>query len=79
MVTWRVPERWAASSRSAMSARMRPLLVVGCARLAADRPDPMAAAGELADEGAPRASGRAEDHMQLVSTVHGRLLGVGPP
>ena len=31
MATWRVPDRWAASSRSAMSARTRPLVVVGCA------------------------------------------------
>jgi hypothetical protein len=43
-------------------------------RLAADRTDPMAAAGELSDEGAPRAAGRAEDHVQLVMNVHGRLL-----
>jgi hypothetical protein len=48
-------------------------------RLAADRPDPMAAAGQLPDERAPRASGRAEDHVQLIMSVHGKLLEVGPP
>jgi hypothetical protein len=31
MATWSVPERWAASSRSAMSARTRPFLVAACA------------------------------------------------
>jgi hypothetical protein len=35
----------------------------------------MATAGQLADQGAPRAAGRANDHVQLVITVHGRLLG----
>jgi hypothetical protein len=48
-------------------------------RLAADRPDPIAAAGQLSDKGAARASGRAEDHVQLVMNVHGWLLRVGPP
>jgi hypothetical protein len=31
MATWRVPDRWAATSRSAMSVRIRPLLVVASA------------------------------------------------
>jgi hypothetical protein len=43
-------------------------------RLAADRPDPIAAAGQLSDQGAARASGRAQDHVQLIISVHGRLL-----
>jgi hypothetical protein len=34
----------------------------------------MAAAGQLADKGAPRASGRAEDNVQLVMNAHGWLL-----
>jgi hypothetical protein len=43
-------------------------------RLAADRADPMTAAGQLPDQSAARAAGRAQDHVQLVSSVHGRLL-----